>query len=114
MFTIGPGFMQHKIRIENRGNAAPQLRGDYVKGYDRLSNGFALNEFFGFIYLGNTRLINFTAGLDFTQAFTENRRTINYDTGKHDSSKRFDFLFGIKIYWMIPFYQRVPNKYYYF
>jgi len=47
LVMIGGGFMQHKIRIENPGNTVPQLKGDYKKGYDKLTNGPALSQFIG-------------------------------------------------------------------
>ena len=114
MFTISPGFLQHKIRIENPHNTAPQLKGDYRKGYDRLCNGFALNEFLGFVYLGNKRLINLIAGFDFTQAFTQDRRSFDYEMQKQITTKRLDLYYGIKVYWLIPFYRRTPAKFYYY
>jgi len=112
VILCGPGFLQHKIRIENPGNEAPQVDGDYKKGYDRLTNGFALNEFIGYMYLGSRKLINFYAGIDLTQAWTKNRR-FNFDLMDTDNSKRFDILSGITIGWVIPIYRRSPNKYYY-
>ena len=39
MILCGTGFLQHKIRIENPDNSAPQIKDDYKKGYDKLSNG---------------------------------------------------------------------------
>jgi hypothetical protein len=34
----GVGFIQHKIRTEYQENEIPQLEGEYLKGYDRLTN----------------------------------------------------------------------------
>ena len=45
VFMAGPGFLLHKIRIENPDNTAPQIKGDYKKGYDRLTDGISVNEF---------------------------------------------------------------------
>jgi hypothetical protein len=113
-FIIGSvGLLQHKIRIENLGNAAPQIIGDYVKGYDKLSNGLGLSEFIGYMYMGNNRLISFFAGVEFNQAFTQSRRSYDFNLGDRDRTKRLDLMWGIKAGWIIPFYKRMPKGYYY-
>ncbi|NTW33535.1 MAG: hypothetical protein HGB12_13090 [Bacteroidetes bacterium] len=109
----GFGFLQHKIRIENKDNASPQIKDDYKKGYDRLTNGFATSEFIGYMYLGNTRLVSFYAGFEFIQAFTKNRRSYNFDLMSADNTKRIDILSGFKIGWIIPLFKRSPDKFYY-
>ncbi|MFM7079016.1 MAG: hypothetical protein ACKOYC_04400, partial [Bacteroidota bacterium] len=58
MVLVGPGFLQHKIRIEDIGNTVPALRGDYKKGYDRLTNGLRLYQFIGYVYFSNRQLAN--------------------------------------------------------
>jgi hypothetical protein len=113
LVTAGAGFMQHKIRIEDIGNSTPALNNDYKKGYDRLSNGLSLTEFIGYLYLDNKRLLNFYAGVEFTQAFTQNRRDYNFDTMTRDSQKRLDLLSGIKFGFVIPLYRRAPKEFYF-
>ncbi len=107
------GFLQHKIRIEDISNTVPGLRDNYIKGYDRLTNGISLTEFIGYIYLSNNKLINFYGGLEFIQAWTENRRTINFDTMNHDGTKRHDYLTGLRLGWILPLYKRNINQFYY-
>ena len=109
----GIGFLQHKIRIENAGNTVPQIAGDYVKGYDRLTNGLSTNEFIGYMHMGTNRLVSFYVGFEFIQAWTQNRRSYNFDQMKHDTDKRFDAIYGIKVGWILPLYKRVPDKYYF-
>ncbi|MBN1340286.1 MAG: hypothetical protein JXA03_13235 [Bacteroidales bacterium] len=109
------GFIQHKIRIEVQNNTAPQLNGDYKRGYDRLTGGFYLGEYLGYQYLGDSRLLNFTAGFEFVQAFTKPLRDVNFDTRLPDSRQnRTDLLFGVKVSWVIPVFSRMPQKYYYY
>jgi len=105
------GLFQHKIRIEGD---APPIQDDYKKGYDRLTNGLSISEFVGYLYLGNKRVVNFYAGFEFTQAWTQNRRSYNFDTMEKDEAKRIDVLSGIKIGWIIPLYKKVPEEYYYY
>jgi hypothetical protein len=104
--------LQHKIRIDTRDDV-PLLDKEYVKGYGRLSNGLSLTQFVGYIYCGNKRLINFIAGFEFTQGFTENRRSYNFDTMSKDETKRFDMLSGIKVGWFFPIYRTAATQFYY-
>jgi hypothetical protein len=100
--TFGVGFMQHKIRIQDDNNSAPQIAPPYDAGYDRLTNGFALNQFIGYQVVSRDKRINFYAGFDFTEGFTKNRRGFNYDTRLRDDAPRFDFLYGFRVGWSIP------------
>ncbi|MCX6258972.1 MAG: hypothetical protein NTW49_13900 [Bacteroidia bacterium] len=111
---LSAGFLEHKISIQNDGNNAPQLASDYLKGYDRLTNGFAMYEFIGYMYIGDRQYLNFFAGFEFYQAFTKGRRDFNFDTMQKDNKNRKDFLYGIRFGWIIPFYERQPQKFYTF
>ena len=113
--TLGAGVLQHKIRVQDDpSQKAPQLADDYKKGYDRLSNGLALRQFIGYQHLGNEGRINFYAGLDLVQGFTQNRRSYNFDAFAQDTAKRTDLLIGIRVGWTLPFYiGRDPSEIYY-
>ena len=113
LLMAGPGFIQHKIRIETIGNTVPQLDKEYKKGYDRLTNGMELHESVAYYYFGNRYLINFYFGFDFIQGFTQNRRDYNFDTMMKDEKKRIELLFGVKAGWLLPIYRKAPNKYYF-
>ncbi len=112
-FQVGAGLLQHKVRIQIDERDTPFLSKEYQKGYDRLSNGFTLDQFIGYAHFSNRSLINFYAGFHFTQAFTENRRTWNYDTNAASQGKRTDLLLGIKFGWILPVYKRGASEYYY-
>jgi hypothetical protein len=112
MIMLGGGYMQNKIRVHNPGNTAPQLLGDYKKGYDRLNAGFIMNASVGYLFLGNTRLLNFYAGFEFTQAWTKGKRDRNFDTGLPDLGNYSSQFYGIKVSWLIPLYQRTPKEFY--
>lgn len=112
LIKAGVGFMQHRIWIENRRNNIPQLADDYKKGYDRLSNGLALEQFIGYVHHGTNRLINYFIGFEFQQGFTQSRRDYNFDLKAKDDTKRLDLLYGIKFGWAIPIYKRTPKEYY--
>lgn len=111
----GPGFIQHKIRIENIGNTAPQLTKAYLKGYDRLTNGLEMREFIGYIYFSNRQLVNFFGGFEFIQGFTSGRRDYNFDDPKQTENKdRIDHLIGFKLGWVLPLYKKKPAAYYFY
>ncbi len=114
LVQLGGGMLQHKIRIEVPSNSAPQLKGDYKKGYDHLCNGPAVSQFIGYQYLGNTRKVNFFAGLEFTEAYTQSRRSYYFNDMMRPDEKRFDLLGSIKVGWFLPLYKKTSQKFYYY
>jgi hypothetical protein len=112
LITFSGGLLQHKIKIENDGSDTPQILGEKKKGYDKLTNGFALGEFIGYMYFGKKEIANFYAGFEFYQAWTKCRRDFNFDTMQKDTKKRHDYIYSIKIGWIIPFYKRNSEKWY--
>lgn len=111
---LGLGFMQHKIKYYWTGDALGPLRGDYYKGYDRLTNGTALSESIGYQNLSNSHIVNFSIELEAIQGFTQSRRDWNFDTMSQDKSKRLDLLFGIKLCWYLPIYSKYSSSGYYY
>ena len=112
MATFGAGYIQHKIFIDTPGNVVPYLEDEYRKGFDRFTNGPMLNQFLGYVNFSNSKRVNFYAGIDLTEGFTQNRRT-NFDTGLKDETKRFDLMIGIHIGWVFPLYKRVADQIYF-
>lgn len=122
----GIGYLAHRMKIDNQHQTAPQISRDYAKGYDRLTGGFALSEFVGYFFMGKKRIANFYGGFEFYQAFTKSRRdrvfdqvvydkeTDTYQIAGYDNSSYIDLFFGFKVGWMIPIYNRAPDKYYYY
>jgi hypothetical protein len=113
MITTGLGFLQHKIRIEDISEKAPQISKEYKKGYDRLSNGPAAMLSAGYMYLGNRKYINVFGMAEMYYAMTKNRRGYNYDLMAPDTKTRTDLLYGLRFGVIIPFYQKVPDQFYY-
>jgi hypothetical protein len=108
----GIGYLQDKIRIHNPGNTAPQINGDYKKGYDRLNGGFTLNGSLGYTFISNTRLLNFYAGFEFIQSWTKSKRDYTFDLERAEKISYSTRFYGIKVVWMIPLYKRSPKNYY--
>jgi hypothetical protein len=114
MVLGGVGFLQHRIKIEDKFQEVPLLSSDgYFQGYDRMTNGIMLTEFIGYRLLSDRRLINVFAGIEFTQGFTENRRSYNYDTGIKDDKNRLDTTWGFRIGFSLPLYKPTPKEFYY-
>jgi hypothetical protein len=107
------GFMQHKIRLFDRDNAFPQLKGDYKKGYDRLTNGIYIEQFIGYSYFSVNKLINFYAGFHVTWGFTKGRRDYLFDVARTDNARRNDILTGFKFGWVLPMYKKNVEETYY-
>jgi hypothetical protein len=52
-------------------------------------------------------------GLDLLQAFTENYRGHQYDTGLSEEGSRLDLLYGFRFIWFLPIYSKGSETYYY-
>ena len=114
-FTAGLGYMSHKIRIEVENQSAPQLKGDYKRGYDRLSGGLMLCQSFGFMYFGKSRLLNFTLSVEAFEGWTKPYRDYYFDTmAPPPEGRQFDFLIGPKVAWMIPLRERSVSEFFYY
>jgi hypothetical protein len=111
---LGTQFIQHKINVIAVGDNVPYLSKPYLKGYDRLTNGFGLVEGFGYRYFGNNRFTNFFIGAELSQNFTKNRRDLNFDTGVQDDRQRMDLLYNLKVGWTFPIYRSAPESEYYY
>lgn len=113
MLLYGVGFLQHKIHIEVLEENVPALYSEYRKGYDRLTNGLAIQEFIGYFYLNNRLRFNAYAGIEFNQAFTQNRRDWDFYAQRKLDESRKDYLNGFKVGIVLPLYQRKPKEFYY-
>ncbi len=109
--SANAGILRHKVRIDDSGGI-PQLTGDYRLGYDRLTYGLGFTEFIGYQRLSKNGKANFYAGMEFTQGFTKNRRTVNYDTGLADTALRKDILWGFQVGWVLSLYDATKEVFY--
>lgn len=108
----GIGTLHHKIRIAYK-DEVNILTDNYKKGYDRLSFGYALNAFVGYMHLSKNRFINFFGGFDITQGWTKSLRKFNYDTQQVDNKVNSDLLYGFRLGWIIRLNKRTQQEYYY-
>lgn len=112
MITIGGGYLQHKVHIYDASQRVASIGGDLIKGYDRLTSGFSLSQFVGYMYIGRKRMSNFYAGFEFYEAFTQSMRKLNYSSGLPDTGKRTDVLMGFRLGWILPLYKKAPDDFY--
>lgn len=112
--NAGAGFLQHKIKINVEQKTVSSLKGDYLKGYDRLTNGFSCTQFIGYMHFGKSRLYNYFLGVEIVEGWTRGRRPIHFDTMQRETGQRFDLLVGVKAGWMIPFRKRLARDYFYY
>jgi len=110
----GVQFLQHKINITPRDEVVTALDGEYAKGYDRLTSGFGLRQSIGYRYIDNKGYVNLRIGLDFSQNFTQSRRSVDFSTGRGDTRQRRDFLTGFMVSWTFPLFNRAPDAAYYY
>jgi hypothetical protein len=111
---VGTQVLQHKIRYNVPRNKVPALSKPYQKGYDQMCNGIGITQSIGYILFGNTNYWNVNVGFDFSQNFTQNRRSFNFDLGGPDTRKRLDMLWGFHAGWVFPLYRQAPSKVYYY
>ncbi|NCG29734.1 MAG: hypothetical protein GWP27_04600 [Bacteroidetes bacterium] len=112
--TLGVGYMQHRIRIQDESESIPQLQGNYRKGYDRFTSGLSLMQGVGYQHFSNYRFINYYIGLEIHEGFTKNRRAINFDTMESDNKLRLDVLVNLTLRWYFPMYKRQPKDFYFY
>jgi hypothetical protein len=110
---LGTGYLVHRMKIDNQDDTAPQITGDYAKGYDNLIGGLNLNQFIGYYFMGRSRIANFYAGFEFYQAFTKSQRDYNFNMMEKNNNHYVDFFYGVKVAWMFPVFKRAPDPYYY-
>ncbi len=114
LLKAGAGFMQHKIFIDNVGNNAPQVLGDYAKGYDRMCNGLAISQTIGWQNFSDNKGMHYFIGFEFTQGFTKNQRSWDFATRQKIDKQRLDMLYALKVAWFVPINKRQATKYYYY
>jgi hypothetical protein len=107
----GVGLLQHHINFQvPSSEPVPALDKNYSKGYDRLTYGPALNEFVGYYFHSRNRLVNLYVGVDFVQAFTQNKRQYNYDKMTFDQGAKRDYVTSFRFGWLIPIYLNTKEE----
>lgn len=97
------GWLSHHIRIQDESASLPYLDKPYRFAYDRLSSGPALGGIVHVLYLQHQKLVNIRLDLYATRAFTRLRRDLQYDIPSFTGIRR-DWIYGIRLAWLLPLY----------
>ncbi|MCL2289715.1 MAG: hypothetical protein FWC34_03290 [Bacteroidetes bacterium] len=108
---LSAGYFGHKIHFTDPENWFPQIDQEkYRLGYDQRSSGIALNQFFGYMFMQRRRVLSFYAGIELWQIFSKpNRGYIfvgDYAGPTADLPRKFSGLVGVKVGWILPFYEK--------
>ncbi len=96
LVLLGAGFIQHKIQFFNQQQSIAQIREDYRKGYDRLTNGIYTEAFGGYNHFSKKGFFNFHIGLNALVGFTGGRRDYLFDVQRSGTGSRLDVLLGVR------------------
>lgn len=112
----GLGYLFNRLRTEfsSYSSPPPAMAGDYLYGYDKMRGGFAWSGEVGYLFMSNSRVLNFSLSLEFTQAYTKALRQWDFNQMSGDNKSYVDQYFGIKAAIYIPTYKRKPAEYYYY
>lgn len=114
LLLLNGGWLQHKIKIEDLGNLTPAIKKEYRNGYDRLSGGWNLGFFAGYLFMSNNRLFNFFGGFEGYYAQTKSLRSWDFNKMKYDDTQRKDMLIGVKVGILLPLYKRSQSGFYFY
>ena len=113
--STGIGFLQHRIRIDTKNQYIPHLNNDYKQGYDQLANGFNTNFSIDYIYYKQNNRLKIFTRVDYSLAFTKDRRAYNFTTQSSNEDKiRYDQLLGIHLGIIIPINRKNEEEFHYF
>jgi hypothetical protein len=114
-FSVGLGFLQHRIFIDTKNQYIPQLSNDYKKGYDQLTNGLSTQFIIDYMILEDKKKFKLFTGIDYTLGFTKNRRVYDFNNMNiTDQSMRYDKLLGFHIGLIIPINRKNTEEFHYF
>ncbi|MCL2167525.1 MAG: hypothetical protein FWH59_00165 [Lentimicrobiaceae bacterium] len=115
---FGVGYFGHKIHFTDPNNYYPQIdQKTYRLGYDQRSSAIALNQFFGYLFMHKKRVLSFYAGIEVWEIFSKPDRGYifvgNLQGPTSNLKRKFSGLLGIKVGWILPFYEtnRVTTYY---
>ncbi|RYD51473.1 MAG: hypothetical protein EOP52_10810 [Sphingobacteriales bacterium] len=113
LLQLTAGYMQHRVFYYNQQDNFAQLRGEYKKGYDRLTNGLFVEPYVGYQHFSDNGLVNFHVGVGATLGFTAGRRDYQFDLARPYTESRLDGLFGVRAGWYFAIYRKRTEDIYY-
>lgn len=110
LVLLGAGFIQHKIQFFNQQQSIAQIREEYRKGYDRLTNGFYTEAFSGYNHFSKKGYFNFHIGLNALVGFTGGRRDYLFDVQRSGAGSRLDVLLGVRGGLYLPLWKKKSEE----
>ena len=108
---LGLGLLTHKVFIDPRDAYIPQFVDPYRKGYDRLHMGPQAKQGIYYLHYGSKQQwLNFSIGFELTEAFTTNVRQYNYAEAAFDTDWQWDFMYSIKVAYILPIYKKSASN----
>ncbi len=108
--TVGAGYGWHWIKINDEMRSLPQIEGEYVKGYDRLTAGPVTTQFIGYQHISLSRRVVLFAGFDLIQGYTKSRRDYDFQNMSGDKTSRFDMTVGFRVGWSVSLYSGTQSR----
>ena len=106
IFIAGTGLLLHRISIQAPTFKVPQVNGEYAKGYDHLTYGIATKQFIGYQRAHIYHRFRFRCGIEFTQGFTQGRRTWDFASNSSGKDDRFDGTMSLRFGVILPVYTK--------
>lgn len=97
----GLGYTKHFTKFTFDTDMVPQLEGEYLGGYDRLTTGTQFFEQIRFQYLDNSS-VSLAAGFEFVQGLTKQQRAYDFTTRSIPKQSNLDLGIGAFIGVIIP------------
>jgi hypothetical protein len=114
-FSVGLGFLQHRIIIDTKNQYIPHLNNEYKKGYDQLTNGLSIQFVLDYILIEDKNRFKMFAGIDYTIAYTKNRRPYDFNNMiSLDEGLRIDQLLGLHIGLIFPINRKNTEEFHYY
>ncbi len=111
----GIGYLQYKIRLESNKTDLPQIDEDYIKGYDKFTNGISTKLCVDYMYFSKRNFVKYNIGVEFINAFTKNRRSYDFAAmEEYDNNLKIDQLVGLKFGIIIPINRNNEEKFHYY
>ena len=111
----GIGYIQHQIFIDTKNQNIPQLSEEMKKGYDRFSDGVSTKLSVDYKFYHKKGRLQISSGLNYTMAYTKNKRAYNFAENEYYSKKRtWDHLLGLQIEVIIPINRKNKEEFHYY
>ena len=111
---VGVGLLQHKIRVQDNFKTIVPLNKKYLPGYDRLTNGAALQLGLGYQYDDPINNWHVKIMSEMVMAQTKSRRDFDYATGGPLTGNRTDIMFGLQLSYIVTISRKSEEEFIYY